>query len=193
MCVDQNSAGGMPFPNRRLQEGGIFHLLGFWLWKVNQRKNTFRNASSFFSLGWKCSEAVCSSVSLTGLSSRWSQSLRWLTRAKASGMLSPSEQKSSSTASGRSSAQLNTRSSTHGHTHWRNIYSQRSRTIMHEGKNMYLGGWRGHNNDSPPQCLEHMHLSAPLKTSFTLLYVLNYNLEVCQKYWYSDTTCKQKK
>lgn len=43
---------------------------------------------------------------LTGLSSRWSQSLRWFTSANASGMLSPSEQKSSSTASGISCAQL---------------------------------------------------------------------------------------
>lgn len=43
---------------------------------------------------------------LTGLSNRWSQSLRWLMSVKASGILSPSEQKSSSTASGRSSAQL---------------------------------------------------------------------------------------
>lgn len=43
---------------------------------------------------------------LTGLSSRWSQSLRWFTSANASGMLSPSEQKSSSTLSGISCAQL---------------------------------------------------------------------------------------
>lgn len=48
------------------------------------------------------------SVFQTWLSSRWSQSLRWFTRAKASGMLSPSEQKSSKTASRRSSAQLHT-------------------------------------------------------------------------------------
>lgn len=55
---------------------------------------------------------VYSGLSLTGLSSRWSQSLRWLTRVKASGTLSPSEQKSSSTASGRSSVQLSTTLST---------------------------------------------------------------------------------
>ncbi len=56
-------------------------------------------------------------LTLTGFSSRWSQSLRWLTRVNASGMLSPSEQKISITAREMSSVQLTRQKNSIGWIH----------------------------------------------------------------------------